>query len=74
MHPCPLAAQIARIIALMALAELGLSGAPFHEPFHVQRPVRPIVLLLCVTSLGMLLARISARLVQGNAPVWRQVR
>jgi hypothetical protein len=29
-----LAARIARVIALTALAALGLSRAPFHEPFH----------------------------------------
>jgi hypothetical protein len=34
--PCMLAAQIVRIIALTALATLGLSGASFHEPFHVR--------------------------------------
>jgi hypothetical protein len=33
---CVLAAQIARIIALTALATLGLSGASFHEPFQVR--------------------------------------
>jgi integrase len=32
-----LAALIAREIALMALAALGLSGDPFHGPFHAQR-------------------------------------
>jgi hypothetical protein len=32
--PLALAAQIARHIALLTLAELGLSGPPFHEPFH----------------------------------------
>jgi hypothetical protein len=31
-----LAAQIARLIARMALAALGLSGDPVHEPVHVQ--------------------------------------
>jgi hypothetical protein len=31
-HALP--ASIARIIALTALAALGLSGTPFHEPFH----------------------------------------
>jgi len=31
-----LAALIAREIALMALAALGLSGDPFHEPFHAR--------------------------------------
>ena len=29
-----LAAQIARVIALLTLAGLGLLGPPFHEPFH----------------------------------------
>jgi len=29
-----LAAPIARIIALTAPKTLGLSGTPFHEPFH----------------------------------------
>ena len=29
-----LAAPIARIIALTAPTTLGLSGTPFHEPFH----------------------------------------
>jgi hypothetical protein len=29
-----LAARMAPIIALMALAAVGLSGDPFHEPFH----------------------------------------
>ena len=32
--PHTLAAQIARVIAMLALAELGLLGPPFHEPFH----------------------------------------
>ena len=32
--PYALAAPIARVTALTALAALGLSGAPFHEPFH----------------------------------------
>jgi hypothetical protein len=39
-----LAAPIARIMALTALAALGLSEDPFHEPFHarglaLRRPV-----------------------------------
>lgn len=33
-----LAAPIARIIALTALETLGLSGRPFHEPFHAISP------------------------------------
>jgi poly(3-hydroxyalkanoate) depolymerase len=33
-----LAAPIARVIALRALAALGLSGDPFHEPFHDRGP------------------------------------
>ena len=37
----PLAAPIAQIIALTALAALGLSKDPFHEPFHARG--------LCVT-------------------------
>jgi hypothetical protein len=32
--PCALAALTAHIIALTALAALGLSRAPFHETFH----------------------------------------
>jgi hypothetical protein len=32
--PCALAAPMARVIALMALTALGLSGAPVHEPVH----------------------------------------
>ena len=32
--PYALAAPTAHVIALRALAALGLSGAPFHEPFH----------------------------------------
>ena len=39
-----LAALIARTLALMALAELGLSGDPVTP-----RPLRPAILLLCVT-------------------------
>jgi hypothetical protein len=33
-----LAALIARLIARMALAALGLSGDPVHEPVHVRDP------------------------------------
>jgi hypothetical protein len=45
-----LAALIARKIALTALAALGLSKDPFHEPFHAPRPyVRPPC-SLCVPS------------------------
>ena len=33
-----LAALIERGIALTALAALGLSGDPFHEPFHDRAP------------------------------------
>jgi hypothetical protein len=47
-----LAAPIARVIALTALAALGLSDDPVHEPVHALGP-RPIILLLCVTSLRM---------------------
>ena len=35
-HPCPLAAQMTRVIALTALAALGLSGASFHGPFQLE--------------------------------------
>ena len=35
---CALAAQIARVIALMALVGLELSGAPVHEPVHEWPP------------------------------------
>ena len=35
---CALAAQMTRIIALMALAALGLSGTPSHEPSHARGP------------------------------------
>jgi hypothetical protein len=38
MHSCPLAAQMTRDIALMALAVLGLSSEPFHEPFDARSP------------------------------------
>ena len=34
--PRALAAQMTRIIALMALTTLGLSGAPVHEPVHAE--------------------------------------
>jgi hypothetical protein len=36
--PHALAAPIAQELALMAIAALGLSGDPFHEPFHAERP------------------------------------
>ena len=41
--PCSLAADapaalMAQEIALMALIALELSGDPFHEPFHAERP------------------------------------
>ena len=44
--PNALAAQITRIIALMALTALGLPGEPFHEPFHdpPQRPLRSVTM------------------------------
>jgi hypothetical protein len=37
--PCGLAAQMTRIIALMALTTLGLSGTPGHEPVHAEAPL-----------------------------------
>jgi len=36
-----------RVIALMALVALGLSGTPFHEPFH-GGALCGLILLLCV--------------------------
>jgi hypothetical protein len=36
-----LAAPIARVIARMALAALGLSGDPVHEPVYVRDPSAP---------------------------------
>ena len=42
---CALAAPMARIIALAALAALGLSCAPFHEPFHVGARQSPVVVV-----------------------------
>ena len=49
-----LAAPITRKIAQIALTALGLSGDPFHDPFHARglashRPCSP-----CVTSLHSL--------------------
>ena len=43
-----LAAPIARATARMALAALGLSGDPVHEPVHARRPYGLLILLLCV--------------------------
>ena len=37
-HPCPPAALMTRDIALTALAVLGLSSEPCHEPFHARSP------------------------------------
>jgi len=42
---------MARIIALMALTALGLSGAPVHEPVHARGPSCQVIPLLSVTSL-----------------------
>ena len=36
-----LAAPMAREIALVALAALGLSGDPVHEPVHARSPASP---------------------------------
>ena len=33
---CALAAPIPPVIALAALVALGLSGGPFHDPFHAR--------------------------------------
>ena len=38
---CALAAQMTRVIALMALAALGLTEAPVHNPVHAGRQHRP---------------------------------
>jgi hypothetical protein len=40
--PRTLAAQMTRVIALMAFAALGLSGTPVHEPVHVERQGYPM--------------------------------
>ena len=48
--PCPLAAQMTRIIALTALAALELSGDPVHEPVHARGSCVPAILLLCVVT------------------------
>ena len=37
--PGALAAPMTRVIALMALTALGLSGAPVHEPVHSRGPM-----------------------------------
>jgi len=44
-----LAAPTAQEIALVALAALGLSGEPVHEPVHARSPASPAILLLCVS-------------------------
>ena len=36
---------MARVIARMALAALGLSGDPVHEPVHVRDPRVPVLLV-----------------------------
>jgi hypothetical protein len=43
-----LAAGMARVIARMALAALGLSGDLVHEPVHVREPASPASCYLCV--------------------------
>jgi hypothetical protein len=45
--PCVLAATMARGVALTALASLGLSGAPFHEPFHADWRQRSMIVTKC---------------------------
>jgi hypothetical protein len=45
----PLAAPMAQAIALTALATLGLSDAPVHEPVHGRDPPIWLISLLCVT-------------------------
>ena len=49
-----LAAPIARKIALTALAALGLSKDPFHEPFHARGRYVTLPCSLCVRSLATL--------------------
>ena len=49
--PSALAAQVTRVIALMALTALGLSEAPVHEPVHGSAAHVHSSLLLYVTSL-----------------------
>ena len=51
--PYVLAAPMARLIALAALVALGLSSAPFHEPFHAEAAAF-VCQLLCVTYLEVL--------------------
>jgi hypothetical protein len=46
-----LAAPMARVIALIALTALELSGDPVHEPVHAEALRPPPLLLLWVTSL-----------------------
>jgi len=48
-----LTAPMAPVIAPTALAALGLSDDPVHEPVHAPG-LRPVILLLCVTSLRTL--------------------
>jgi hypothetical protein len=54
-----LAAPIGPVVALTALAAVGLSDDPVHEPVHA-RGLHPVVLLLCVTSLRTLYPRTRA--------------
>jgi hypothetical protein len=56
-----LAAPIARENALVALAALGLSRDPVHEPVHAPRPCVLAMLLLCVTLSTMIWIRPASR-------------
>jgi hypothetical protein len=66
MHPCALAAQIARVMALPALAALGLSGASFHEPLHAEAlaPAHPAAVRNLNANTAYMAASVAARAVQ----------
>ena len=50
--PCALAAQITRVVALRALAALGLSDTPFHEPFHGRNAWTVLYVTFCNLAEG----------------------
>ena len=67
-RPCAtraLPARMTRIIALMALAALGLSGAPSHEPSHARGPHVPPSATVCNIAAGTV--SVSAIRRTGNA-------
>jgi hypothetical protein len=49
---CALAAQIARAIALTALAALGISSEPFHEALHAGSRQRCSIVTNVVAALS----------------------